>query len=136
MFHSDDVVHTEVYRGLHLDLQRAIRATQLEIHYQPHFDIFTGSVVIVEALVRCRHLTGCDFPPEIIVCVRLLPRPHQFAESLHHECCSSEHILVDPDEHHVLTIPQSCPLSTLPYPLSFCPSSIYIFDYFESFSLL
>lgn len=67
VFHSEDVVETEVYRGLDLDLERAIRANELEIHYQPQFDIATGSAVGVEALVRWRHLTAGDIPPETIV---------------------------------------------------------------------
>jgi EAL domain-containing protein (putative c-di-GMP-specific phosphodiesterase class I)/GGDEF domain-containing protein len=67
VFHSEDVVETEVYRGLDLDLERAIRANELEIHYQPQFDIATGSAVGVEALVRWRHITAGEIPPETIV---------------------------------------------------------------------
>jgi EAL domain-containing protein (putative c-di-GMP-specific phosphodiesterase class I) len=48
-------VETEVYRGLDLDLERAIRANELEIQYQPQIEIGTGRAVGAEALVRWRH---------------------------------------------------------------------------------
>ena len=67
VFHSEDVVETEVYRGLDLDLERAIRANELELHYQPQLDLATGRAVGVEALVRWRHLQAGDVPPATIV---------------------------------------------------------------------
>src|SRR6185437_3679249 len=35
VFQGDEAVEAEVYRGLDLDLERAIRANELELHYQP-----------------------------------------------------------------------------------------------------
>lgn len=67
VFHSEDVVETEVYRGLDLDLERAIRANELEIYYQPQIDIVSGKPVGVEALVRWRHMHAGDVPPETVV---------------------------------------------------------------------
>ena len=67
VFHSEDVVETEVYRGLDLDLERAIRANELEINYQPQIDIKTRKAVGAEALVRWRHLHAGEIPPETIV---------------------------------------------------------------------
>jgi len=67
VFHSEDVVETEVYRGLDLDLERAIRANELEINYQPQVEAATRKPVGVEALVRWRHLSAGDIPPETIV---------------------------------------------------------------------
>ena len=67
VFQSEDVVETEVYRGLDLDLERAIRANELELHYQPQIALATGKPYGVEALVRWRHLHAGDVPPETIV---------------------------------------------------------------------
>jgi EAL domain-containing protein (putative c-di-GMP-specific phosphodiesterase class I)/GGDEF domain-containing protein len=52
---GEDSVETEVYRGLDLDLERAIRANELQIQYQPQIEIGTGRPVGAEALVRWRH---------------------------------------------------------------------------------
>src|SRR5690606_1617548 len=57
----------EVYRGLDLDLERAIRANELEIHYQPQVDLASGKPVGAEALVRWRHLQAGDVAPETVV---------------------------------------------------------------------
>jgi predicted signal transduction protein with EAL and GGDEF domain len=67
VFHSDDVVETEVYRGLDIDLERAIRANELELHYQPQVDLAGGKPFAVEALVRWRHLQAGDVPAETVV---------------------------------------------------------------------
>jgi EAL domain-containing protein (putative c-di-GMP-specific phosphodiesterase class I) len=65
--HSDDAIETEVYRGLDLDLERAIRANELEVHYQPQIDLKTGKPVAFEALVRWHHFQAGAVPPETIV---------------------------------------------------------------------
>lgn len=67
VFHSEDVVETEVYRGLDLDLERAIRANELELDYQPQLELTSGKAVGVEALVRWRHTHAGDIPPETVV---------------------------------------------------------------------
>ena len=67
VFHSDDVVETEVYRGLDIDLERAIRANELELDYQPQVDLATGRPVAVEALVRWRHLHAGDIAADTLV---------------------------------------------------------------------
>ena len=64
---TDDSVEAEVYRGLDLDLERAIRANELELHYQPQIDLATGKPVAFEALVRWHHFQAGDVPPQTIV---------------------------------------------------------------------
>jgi EAL domain-containing protein (putative c-di-GMP-specific phosphodiesterase class I)/GGDEF domain-containing protein len=67
VMHAEDRIESEVYRGLDLDLERAIRANELEMSYQPQIELATGRGVGVEALVRWRHLKAGDIPPETIV---------------------------------------------------------------------
>jgi len=56
LMQAEDRVETSVYRGLDLDLERALRANELEMHYQPQIELATGQPVAIEALVRWRHL--------------------------------------------------------------------------------
>ena len=63
----EDRVETEVYRGLDRDLERAIRANELEMHYQPIVELATGRAVGVEALVRWRHLKAGEVDATTIV---------------------------------------------------------------------
>jgi EAL domain-containing protein (putative c-di-GMP-specific phosphodiesterase class I)/GGDEF domain-containing protein len=67
VFQSDDTVESEVYRGLDLDLERAVRANELEVHYLPVIDLGSGRPIGAEALVRWRHLQAGDVPPANIV---------------------------------------------------------------------
>jgi diguanylate cyclase len=67
VFHSGDAVETEVYRGLDLDLERAIRANELEIHYQPQLDLASRRAAGVEAMVRWTHASAGEVPAETIV---------------------------------------------------------------------
>jgi EAL domain-containing protein (putative c-di-GMP-specific phosphodiesterase class I)/GGDEF domain-containing protein len=67
VYQGDQTIEAEVYRGLDLDLERAIRASEIEVHYQPQLDIATGRAVGCEALVRWSHPEAGDVPPETIV---------------------------------------------------------------------
>ena len=67
VFQSEDVVESEVYRGLDLDLERAIRANELELHYQPQVALADGRPVAAEALLRWKHAQAGDVPPPTIV---------------------------------------------------------------------
>ena len=52
---------------LESDLRRALKMRQFEVHYQPKFDVATGSMNSVEALLRWRHPTrGLVGPLEFI----------------------------------------------------------------------
>lgn len=50
--------------GLGVALQRAIRDTELELHYQPQVNLQTGQVIGLEALVRWRHPERGLVPPD------------------------------------------------------------------------
>lgn len=67
VFQGDEAVETEVYRGLDLDLERAIRANELELVYQPQVELATGRAVGVEALVRWNHAHAGDVAPSTLV---------------------------------------------------------------------
>jgi EAL domain-containing protein (putative c-di-GMP-specific phosphodiesterase class I)/GGDEF domain-containing protein len=67
VFQSEDAIETEVYRGLDLDLERAIRANELEVHFQPILELSSGRPAGAEALVRWRHRHAGDVSPLNIV---------------------------------------------------------------------
>jgi EAL domain-containing protein (putative c-di-GMP-specific phosphodiesterase class I)/GGDEF domain-containing protein len=67
VYQSEDSVESEVYHGLDLDLERAIRANELEVYYQPQVDLRSGHAVAAEALLRWRHPTTGPIPPTTIV---------------------------------------------------------------------
>lgn len=67
VFQGEDAVESEVYRGLDLDLERAIRANELELHYQPVIDLSSGRPMGAEALIRWRHPKAGDVAPTSIV---------------------------------------------------------------------
>jgi len=67
VFQSEDSVEAEVYHGLDIDLQRAIRSNELEVHYQPQVSLADGRPVAAEALLRWRHPTSGPIPPTTIV---------------------------------------------------------------------
>ena len=67
VFQGDEAVEAEVYRGLDLDLERAIRANELELHYQPQVDLASRLPIGVEALLRWKHVKAGDIPPQTMV---------------------------------------------------------------------
>ncbi len=67
VFQAEDAVETEVYRGLDLDLERAIRANELELHYQPQVALPSGRPVGAEALLRWTHAAAGEVDPATTV---------------------------------------------------------------------
>ncbi|MCK7492577.1 MAG: diguanylate cyclase [Comamonadaceae bacterium] len=63
VFQSEDSVEAEVYHGLDIDLQRAIRSNELEVHYQPQITLDDGRAVAAEALLRWRPSEFGPHPP-------------------------------------------------------------------------
>src|SRR5262249_53677481 len=53
--------------SVEFDLRRAIGRRELELHYQPIYDLPTGRIASLEALVRWRHPTrGLLFPGDFL----------------------------------------------------------------------
>jgi predicted signal transduction protein with EAL and GGDEF domain len=67
VYQGFEAVEDEVYRGLDLDLERAIRANEIEVWFQPEIDLASGQAVAAEALVRWRHLKAGEIPPTTVV---------------------------------------------------------------------
>jgi EAL domain-containing protein (putative c-di-GMP-specific phosphodiesterase class I)/GGDEF domain-containing protein len=67
VYQPDDMVETEIYRGLDLDLERAIRANELVMHYQPQIELASGRPIGVEALLRWTHATAGEVAPLTII---------------------------------------------------------------------
>ncbi len=61
--HADIVERME----LEVDLKRAIEANELELHYQPIFDLKTGAIAGLEALVRWNHPTRGLLRPDSFI---------------------------------------------------------------------
>jgi len=67
VFQGDETVETELYRGLDLDLERALRANELRLHFQPQVEIATGRPLGVEALIRWKHPVAGDLAPQTLI---------------------------------------------------------------------
>ena len=48
----EDRIEAEVYNGLDIELGNAIKANELQVHYQPQINIQTGRCISAEALIR------------------------------------------------------------------------------------
>jgi EAL domain-containing protein (putative c-di-GMP-specific phosphodiesterase class I)/GGDEF domain-containing protein len=67
VYQSEDNVEAEIYHGLDIDLQKALRANELEMHYQPQIELASGRAVGAEALLRWRHPASGAIAPANIV---------------------------------------------------------------------
>ena len=63
----EDRVESEVYHGLDLDLERAIRANELDMHFQPQVELASGRPIGVEALLRWKHASAGEIDPVTLV---------------------------------------------------------------------
>ena len=69
VYRFDDQVETESYVGLDLDLDKAIKANELRVAYQPQIDIRTGRCVSAEALVRWTAPGNREINPATLVSI-------------------------------------------------------------------
>jgi EAL domain-containing protein (putative c-di-GMP-specific phosphodiesterase class I)/GGDEF domain-containing protein len=67
VYAADDEVETELYRGLDRELERAIRANDLELHFQPQVELASSRPVAVEALLRWNHPAAGEIDARTIV---------------------------------------------------------------------
>jgi EAL domain-containing protein (putative c-di-GMP-specific phosphodiesterase class I)/GGDEF domain-containing protein len=67
VYEAADAERAEAPRGLEADLERALRANGLDVHFQPQVDLRNGRTVGVEALVRWNHPEQGPIPPETVV---------------------------------------------------------------------
>lgn len=54
-------------RSLELDLRAALQAGQFELHFQPQFEPRTLRITVCEALLRWRHPTRGEVPPDVFI---------------------------------------------------------------------
>jgi EAL domain-containing protein (putative c-di-GMP-specific phosphodiesterase class I)/GGDEF domain-containing protein len=69
VYQGEGTVESQLYRGLDLELERAIRANELELHYQPQVRLSDGRGIGAEALVRWRHLKEGDVPAASVIAI-------------------------------------------------------------------
>jgi predicted signal transduction protein with EAL and GGDEF domain len=66
-FNAEMAAEVEQRREIELDLQAAIEACDLRLHYQPLVSCSNGRISGVEALLRWRHPTKGDISPAVFV---------------------------------------------------------------------
>jgi diguanylate cyclase len=67
IYRTEDRVETEIYRGLDIELSKAIKANQLKLHYQPQIETTTGACHTVEALLRWDSPGSAPVSPSVLV---------------------------------------------------------------------
>lgn len=67
IFQADDHSEAESFVGLETDLREAIRASQIEVHYQPLWDLKNAKCHGVEALLRWSTPERGSIPPPAII---------------------------------------------------------------------
>jgi diguanylate cyclase (GGDEF)-like protein len=67
IYRAEGRVAPEVFRGLDVDLAKAIKANELRVEYQPIIDLSSGKCVSAEALLRWSAPGGRDMAPETII---------------------------------------------------------------------
>jgi EAL domain-containing protein (putative c-di-GMP-specific phosphodiesterase class I)/GGDEF domain-containing protein len=69
VYQGEGTVESQLYRGLDLELERAIRANELELHYQPQVRLSDGHGIGAEALVRWHHLKEGEVPAASVIAI-------------------------------------------------------------------
>ena len=69
VYQGEGTVESQLYRGLDLELERAIRANEIEVHFQPQVRLADGKGIGAEALVRWRHLKEGDVPAASVIAI-------------------------------------------------------------------
>ncbi|MDX2219452.1 MAG: GGDEF domain-containing phosphodiesterase [Burkholderiales bacterium] len=67
IYRTEDRVETEIYRGLDIELSKAIKSNQLKLHYQPQIETATGACHTVEALLRWNSPGSATVSPAVLV---------------------------------------------------------------------
>lgn len=67
IYRTEDRVETEIYRGLDIELSKAIKSNQLKLHYQPQIETATGACHTVEALLRWDSPGSSPVSPAVLV---------------------------------------------------------------------
>lgn len=67
IYRPEDRVETEIYRGLDIELGRAIKANQLRLFYQPQVETRDGECKVVEALLRWESPGSAPVSPAVLV---------------------------------------------------------------------
>jgi predicted signal transduction protein with EAL and GGDEF domain len=67
VFQAEDRRAADTYTGLDADLRLALKANQLQVHYQPKMDLKTGRYPSVEALLRWSLPEHGAIPPPVAV---------------------------------------------------------------------
>ncbi len=67
VYQPKDKVEPKAYNGLDVELDKAIRANELRVHYQPKISIQTGRCMSAEALVRWTAPWGQEVNPSLLI---------------------------------------------------------------------
>jgi diguanylate cyclase len=67
VYQAKDVVEPKAYIGLEVELDKALRANQLRVNFQPQIDMQTGRCTSAEALVRWTAPWGEEINPSLVV---------------------------------------------------------------------
>ncbi len=67
IYRAEDRVETEIYRGLDIELRKAIKSNQLRLYYQPQIETATGRCHTVEALLRWDAPGSPHVSPSVLV---------------------------------------------------------------------
>ncbi len=67
VYESQEKVEPKAYVGLETELDKAIKANELRVNFQPKMDVKTGSCVSAEALVRWTAPWGEEVNPSLLV---------------------------------------------------------------------